>query len=80
MLVTPTAMAMVVPTVMVRTIVTAKAMADATSVNCSGKHDCGNNNGDGMTATVTAMTATATATVTAMATTKVAGATVKTEI
>ncbi len=46
-----------------------KAMADATSVNCNGKHIYGNNNGNAATGTVTATTkaaATATATTKAM--------------
>jgi hypothetical protein len=78
--VTPTAMAMAAPTVMVAMTITAKAMADATSVNCNGKRDYGNNNRDGATATVMATTATAMATATVMAMTKVAMATATTEM
>ncbi len=61
--VTPTAMAMAVPTAMVAMTIAANSTADATSVNCNDKLDYGNNDGNGVTATVTATTATATATV-----------------
>ncbi len=73
-------MAMAVPTAMVAMTITAKVTADATSVNCIGKHDYGNNDGNGATEMVTAMMATATATATAMATTKAATVTATTEM
>jgi hypothetical protein len=78
--VTPTAMAMVAPTAMVAMTIAAKAMVDATSVNCGGKHDYGDNNGNGTTATVMATTATAMVTATATATTKEVTATAITEM
>ncbi len=78
--VTPTAMAMVAPTAMVAMTITAKVMADATSVNCNGERNYGDNDGNGATAMVTATTATAMVTATAMATTKAATALAMTEI
>jgi hypothetical protein len=80
MVVTPTAMAMAAPTAMVAMSITAKVMADATSVSCNGERDYGDNNGNGATATVMATTATAAATATATATMKTATATATTEI
>jgi hypothetical protein len=73
--VTPTVMAMAAPTAMVAMTITAKAMADVTSVNCNGKHDYGNNNGHCVAATVMATTATATAMATATATARTIAAT-----
>jgi hypothetical protein len=57
--------------------ITAKAMADATSINCNDERNYGNNDGKGTTAKVMVTTATATAMAgaTVMATTKAATAT-----
>ncbi len=66
----PTAIAMTAPMAMVAMTIIAKATADGTSINCNGKCDYGNNDGNSATATVTVTTATATATAKATATTK----------
>ncbi len=73
-------MAMAAPTAMVVMTITAKATVDATSVNCNGKRDYGNNDGNSVTATVVATMATATVMATATATTKAATATATTEM
>jgi hypothetical protein len=78
--VTPTAMAMVSPMAMVAMTKTAKATSDATTVNCNGKCDYGDNDDDGATAMVTATTAMVMAMATVMATTKAAMAAAMTEM
>jgi hypothetical protein len=78
--VTLTAMAMAALTAMVAMTITAKLMADATSVNCNGKHDYGNNDGNSAIATVMATTATAMGMATAMVAMKAVTATATAEM
>jgi hypothetical protein len=80
MVVMPTAMAMVVPTAMVAMTITAKAMADATSVNCNGKRGYRNNDGDSVTAMVMTPMATGTVMATATAMTKAGTVTARTKM